>query len=194
MALGAHLRDAVPDEELAARFAATGDGGCFEELFTRHRKRIYFACHGFFGNAGMAEDATQETFLRAFQNMSKFHGGNFAAWLSRIGKNVCIDEWRKRRPEASTCGDELMLNADERAASAAAARSSEISGAAEMLLEQMGELPIEQRKCLEMKTEGYSYEETAERMGVPVEAVKSHIQNGRRRLWLKMGGALSQIP
>jgi RNA polymerase sigma-70 factor, ECF subfamily len=194
MALGARLREEIPDEELAARFAVTGDGECFEELFARHRKRIYFACRGFFGNGGMAEDATQETFLRAFQNMDRFHGGNFAAWLSRIGKNVCIDEWRKRRPEAEIGGDEVISDAKERATSAAASRLADLSMAAELLREQMRELPREQRECLEMKTEGYSYEETAARMGMPVEAVKSHIQNGRRMLWLKMGGALSQIP
>ena len=46
----------------------------------------------------------------------------------------------------------------------------------------------DQRCCLEMKIQGYSYEETAARTGLSIDAVKSHLQNGRRMLWLKMKG------
>ncbi len=49
-------------------------------------------------------------------------------------------------------------------------------------------LPPDQRCCLEMKIQGYSYEETAARTGLSIDAVKSHLQNGRRMLWLKMKG------
>ena len=41
--------------------------------------------------------------------------------------------------------------------------------------------------------EGYSYDEMAARTGLPVEAVKSHLQNGRRTLWLKMEGTVSRV-
>ena len=44
-----------------------------------------------------------------------------------------------------------------------------------------------------MTIEGYSYEETATLTGLPIKAVKSHIQNGRRMLWLKMERMLSQL-
>jgi DNA-directed RNA polymerase specialized sigma24 family protein len=44
----------------------------------------------------------------------------------------------------------------------------------------------------ELKIEGYSYEETATHIGLPLEAVKSHLQNGRPMLWMKMERTLSQ--
>jgi DNA-directed RNA polymerase specialized sigma24 family protein len=44
-----------------------------------------------------------------------------------------------------------------------------------------------------LKIEGYSYEETALRTGLSVEAVKSHLQNGRRALWLKMEATPSRV-
>jgi RNA polymerase sigma-70 factor (ECF subfamily) len=56
----------------------------------------------------------------------------------------------------------------------------------------MRSLSPEQRQCLEMRIEGYSYEETAVRTGFSVEAVKSYIQNGRRMLWRKLEGSLAQ--
>jgi RNA polymerase sigma-70 factor (ECF subfamily) len=57
----------------------------------------------------------------------------------------------------------------------------------------MSSLSPEQQRCLEMKIEGYSYEETAARTGLSIEAVKSHLQNGRRMLWLKMEGAIARL-
>jgi DNA-directed RNA polymerase specialized sigma24 family protein len=44
-----------------------------------------------------------------------------------------------------------------------------------------------------MKIEGFSYEEIAARTGLSIEAVKSHLQNGRRKLWLKTEGLLHQL-
>ncbi len=58
----------------------------------------------------------------------------------------------------------------------------------EEVWKEMTSLPSDQRRCLEMKIQGYSYEETAARTGLSIDAVKSHLQNGRRMLWLKMKG------
>jgi DNA-directed RNA polymerase specialized sigma24 family protein len=63
---------------------------------------------------------------------------------------------------------------------------------AQQVWREIKSLPPRQRECLEMKIEGYSYEEIAARTGRAVEAVKSHLQNGRRMLWLKMEGAMVQ--
>ena len=63
----------------------------------------------------------------------------------------------------------------------------------ERLWREIRVLPTEQRQCLELKVEGFSYEETAARTGLTVNAVKSHLQNGRRMLWRRMKGALPQF-
>jgi len=189
MSIGAPRHEQVPDEELVRRYQATADSDCFAELFVRHRKKVYFACRGFFSDGGGAEDATQETFLRAHQNLSQFCGGNFEAWLMRIARNVCIDLWRKRRPEVEPeemeSGGLLAHDGMERA--------SDLHIAVERMHKEMEALSPDQRRCLELKIEGYSYEETAVRTGLSIGAVKSHLQNGRRALWLKMQGTLSQL-
>jgi len=65
--------------------------------------------------------------------------------------------------------------------------------AAERLRLEMNYLSPEQRHCLELKIAGYSYEEIAAHTGSPLKAVKSHLQNARRMLWIKMGPTLSQL-
>lgn len=177
------------DEELVSRFQQGGDPECFAELFVLNRKRVYVACRGFFADSGTAEDATQETFLRAYQNLRRFREGNFRCWLMRIAKNVCIDHWRKLRAE--TPADESELN--ELQDVGALDRTCDLQEAVAKLRKEMTLLPAEQHRCLELKLQGYSYEEMAMRTGLPVEAVKSHLQNGRRTLWLKMEGTVSRV-
>jgi len=189
MSSGAQTVPASPDEEIVRTFQETGSNDCFAELFARYRKKVFSTCRGFFADSAAAEDATQETFLRVYQRIHSFQGGNFAGWLLRIAKNVCIDQWRRRRIEAGM--EEAHLA--EMPAARALDSSSELRLTLERLWTEMRFLPPEQRRCLEMKIEGYSYEETAARTGLSLEAVKSHLQNGRRMLWLRMEGALARL-
>ena len=184
MSSSAQVAPSIPDEEIVRRFQETGSSDCFAELFARHRKRVFMACRGFFSDKAAAEDATQETFLHAYQKIHTFQGGNFLGWLMRIARNVCIDLWRKRRPEVGT-EDEVR---PEGAAVGATDRSPDLHWAVEEVWNAMMTLPTDQRRCLEMKIQGYSYEETAAHTGFSIEAVKSHLQNGRRMLWLKTKG------
>lgn len=176
-----------PDPDLVRRFLETGDKECFAELFMRHRKNVYFACRRFFPERTAAEDATQETFLRAYRGIRGFHGGDVSSWLMRIARNVCIDEYRKGRPELAIADTDLADMPARESASSFEARVT-----AGRVRQEMKSLSPEQRQCLEMKIEGYSYEETAVRTGFAVEAVKSYLQNARRMLWRKMEGTLSQ--
>jgi RNA polymerase sigma-70 factor, ECF subfamily len=178
-----------PDEEVVRRFQQTRDPDLFAELFSRHSKRVYFACRAFYSDGSAAEDATQETFLRAYEKMHLFTEGDFVGWLLRIAKNICIDGWRKHRPENEAAETDVGEQGIE---GVAAASTIDLRDSAAQVWHQMAALPVEQRQCLEMKIEGYSYEETAARLGLTVDAVKSHLQNGRRMLWLRMEGELAR--
>jgi RNA polymerase sigma-70 factor (ECF subfamily) len=178
----------MPDDELIVRFQQTADPECFAELFARHRRQVYYACKGFFSDGSAAEDATQETFLRAYQNIHRFAGGNFGSWLMRIARNICIDTWRGAREETT-----LEDTAEHLSSGEALDETSEMRFAFRTVLQEMQTLPQEQRRCVELKMEGYSYEETAASTGLSVQAVKSHLQNGRRNLWVRMKGTLGQL-
>jgi RNA polymerase sigma factor (sigma-70 family) len=189
MPSGSQACTALTDEELARRYQATGDSEYFAQIFARHRRLVFCACRRFFGGNTLAEDATQETFLRAYQAINRFEQGNLCGWLMRIARNVCIDLWRKQRPESQAA----EIGKVDPPETANLHRMTEVSLAMEKVYEEMKSLSTEQRHCLEMKMDGYSYEETAERTGLSVVAVKSHLQNGRRMLWLRVEGILSQL-
>ena len=74
----------------------------------KYRRKILFACRGFLADTGSAEDATQDFLLRAYQKMGRFRGRNFAGWLMRIARNVCIDTWRKRRADEKVKADDWI--------------------------------------------------------------------------------------
>jgi RNA polymerase sigma-70 factor (ECF subfamily) len=189
MSLGARTPSDLPDEEVVRLFQSSGDPHWFGELYGRYRRRVYCSCRGFFRDGAAAEDATQDTFIRAFQNIRSFEGGNFGGWLMRIAKNVCIDHWRKRRPEADADDPEVAnISKGEEIE-----RTLDLATALEKLYGEIAVLPAEQQACIRLKIEGYSYEETAAHTGLPVEAVKSHLQNGRRMLWSKMEATLSHL-
>jgi RNA polymerase sigma-70 factor (ECF subfamily) len=177
----------LSEEELLRSFTEDGDKAGFAELFNRNSRKIYQACFAFFRDSALAEDATQETFLRAYQNNDRFHGGDYVAWLHRIARNACIDQWRRKRPEVAI--DDTDESAPVQLSVASPDANMQI--AIQHLHRELNKLPADQKRCLELKIEGYSYEETAARTGLTMDAVRSHLQNGRRTLRLRMQGALS---
>jgi len=89
------------DLELA-RAARTQDEGAFAEIVRRYSPRVFHVAHRFFRDRGHAEEAAQETFLKAFAQMKSFEGrGSMEGWLTRIATNTCLNILRsaKRRPE-----------------------------------------------------------------------------------------------
>src|SRR5580704_209367 len=146
---GAQRSEAVngpSDDELIGRYRATQDAGCFAELFARYRKKIYLSCRRFYREGSAAEDATQETFLRAFQNLGHYGGGDFCGWLMRIARNVCIDQWRKRRPEVEI--DDADFS--ESHAELTTLPAYELRSTIDRVWQEMRVLVPEQRRCLEM--------------------------------------------
>jgi RNA polymerase sigma-70 factor (ECF subfamily) len=94
---------AAPDgtgELLAAAIA--GDEAAFAALTERHRRELHVHCYRMLASFDDAEDAVQETFLRAWRGRPGFDGGSmFRAWLYRIATNVCLDALRRRAHRAS---------------------------------------------------------------------------------------------
>ena len=144
---------------------------------------------GFLRRQAAAEDATQETFLHAYQKIHSFQGGNFSR-LAHADREECLHRPVAETPSGSgNLTDELL---SEGAAVGAMDRTPDLHLMVEEVWKEMAFLPPDQRRCLEMKIQGYSYEETAARTGLSIDAVKSHLQNGRRMLWLKTKG-ISQL-
>jgi RNA polymerase sigma-70 factor, ECF subfamily len=88
-----------------ARLAREDDESAFAEIVRRFSPRVFHVAHRFFRDRSQAEDAAQETFLKAFAQMKSFAGrGSMEGWLTRIATNTCLNMLRSasRRPELVT--------------------------------------------------------------------------------------------
>src|SRR5688500_18651660 len=82
----------------------------FARQVERHRRELHVHCYRMLGSFQDAEDAVQETFLRAWRRRETFEErSTFRAWLYRIATNACLDQLAKRRPEPATGGEVLWL-------------------------------------------------------------------------------------
>src|SRR4051794_27502142 len=94
--------EAAQDERLI-RAAQAGDLPSFNALVVRHERAVYGVCVRMLHDVAAAEDATQDTFVRAWSAIRQFKGGLVRPWLLRIATNRCLDLLRAqgRRPADS---------------------------------------------------------------------------------------------
>lgn len=87
------------DEASLLDAARRGDARAVERLLSLYERPLYVLCRGMLGHAEDAEDAAQETFLRALRGLASYRGeASLRTWLFRIGVNVCLERKRSRRP------------------------------------------------------------------------------------------------
>jgi RNA polymerase sigma-70 factor, ECF subfamily len=172
-------RAQATDEALLEVFLK-GREAAFTELVHRHEDRIFALALKMMGNRTDALDATQDTFILAFRQASKFRGESaFGTWLYRIGINACRDLLRKRKrlPDPE---DELPEPDDK---GYGGANVEELVATRLDLKRALAELNDDYREavCLH-DLGGIPYEEIATITGVSIGTVKSRISRGRKRL------------
>jgi RNA polymerase sigma-70 factor (ECF subfamily) len=178
--------EARQDERLLLA-ARQGDLASFNALVVRHERPVYNLCLRMLRNVAAAEDATQDTFLKAWSALDTFRGGLVRPWLLRIATNRCYDLLRAtgRRPAASLDGE--PYEAEPGWSSQVGSEDREgFAGRAELsvhLERALAALPDDQRLVVVLAhLQGHGYEEVATIAGVPVGTVKSRLSRARARL------------
>src|SRR4029450_5258407 len=88
--------DSVREQELLDA-ARSGDESAFNRIVERHDAELHAHCYRMLGSLHDAEDALQETLLRAWRGLADFERrSSLRTWLYRIATNVCLDAIRKR--------------------------------------------------------------------------------------------------
>jgi RNA polymerase sigma-70 factor (ECF subfamily) len=167
--------EAASDEDLL-RAHLDGNERAYQTLMTRHEERIFSLALRMTGDRGDALDATQEAFISAFRRASRFRGeSSFATWLYRIGINSCKDVLRRRQRRPDPVEEMGDMPAPDRVEDQAISRV-DVSRALNALSE-------EYREAVTMyDIAGFTYEEIARELEVPVGTVKSRISRGRQQL------------
>jgi RNA polymerase sigma-70 factor, ECF subfamily len=178
--------EARHDERLI-RAAQGGDLHSFNALVVRHERAVYNLCLRMLRDVASAEDATQETFLKAWTAIATFRGGLVRPWLLRIATNRCYDVLRARGRRPADSLDAEEFESEPTWTSQTSGEHPEVFAArAELsvhLERALALLPEDQRLVVILSdVHGHPYDEIAQITGVPVGTVKSRLSRARSRL------------
>ena len=190
--------DQVEDQAGLIRAAQRGRVDAFNDLVLAHQQQVYNLAYRIMGDPASAADATQETFVSAFRNLSTFRGGSFSAWLMRIVSNACYDELRRRKRRPATSWEDFGEMDEEANPALIDEREGPTDYAERRELDRViqagiGTLPGDQRITLVLSdVQGLSYQEIAGTMRVSIGTVKSRLARARSKLrdYLRAQGEL----
>lgn len=177
-----------------ADLLASAQGGnlfAFDEIVRRYQRRVYSTALRIVRRHDLADDVTQEAFLRAHRALASYDRGRpFGPWICRIAANLAINHVRS--PEArEEALDEAALDRSPAAAADGPLDAVLEKEARSVLEEAVGRLPAEQRAVFVLRTfEDLSYKEIAEALDLSVGTVMSRLSRAREKLRGALAGYL----
>ena len=159
-----------------------GDRAAFQLLFETYKDKVFsIAVYSSGGDRTLADDITQQIFLKLFTAIRQFRGeSEFTTWLYRLVVNACLDERRRRRRLLPWGETVAMRKAGERKPQEKQYARREVSEAVQAAI---GELKPKFRLPILLKyIEGLSYEEIASVMGCSKGTVASRLNRGHSQL------------
>ena len=165
--------EAQQPEDLVAR-ARAGDLAAVEALWRGSVDRLHALCLRMTGNPSLAEELTQESFIRAWQRLDSFRGeSEFTSWLHRVAVNVVLTDRRakRRREERETAPRDLGQT------------RTLVPGSALDLERAIARLPHRARAVFVLHdVEGYRHKEVARLLGIASGTSKTQLHRARKLL------------
>lgn len=174
------VEPAADSDEHLLQNVLTRDAAALELLYQRHGRAVYSLAFYILRDGAVAEELTQEIFLTVWNKAEQFQPqrARFRTWLLSITRNRAIDQLRQRRRHIQA---DVSLD-DATSAEEYAPASEPIDSQRELHL-LLRHLPPEQQQVLQLcYFEGYTHEEIAARLGLPLGTVKSRILLGLKKL------------
>jgi RNA polymerase sigma-70 factor, ECF subfamily len=179
------MSDRLIDAQVIAA-CQQGDRDAFRVLFEAYKDKVYsIAVYSVGGDKAVAEDITQQVFLKLFSVISQFRGNSeFTTWLYRLVVNQCLDERRKHNRLMPLGDSEVMARPADKKPEAQYAQSE----LAEAVRKAIGELKPKFRMPVLLKyLEGLSYDEIAIAMGCSKGTVASRLNRAHAELARRLG-------
>ena len=162
-----------------------GNQVAWELIVRQNWRKVFNVAYKFVGKHDEAEDLTQDIFLKIFKALASFdRRANFQTWIISISRNLCIDHYRSVRKERQTIAREVDT-ADLQPASTDRGpyQAAEHQDLRALLRQALQKLPLTLRTAVVLRDlQELSYQEIADRLGLPEGTVKSRINRGRIEL------------
>jgi RNA polymerase sigma-70 factor (ECF subfamily) len=167
------------EDTLVAR-AQQGDRSAYSELVRGYYPGVIRVVYHLCGNTHIAEDAAQETFLRAWLHISDYHSqGSLRSWLYRIAVNAALDMLRRERKMSPESLDDLPLTDRQPGPEAVLVEHQQEA----IVRQAVHALPPASRSVLVLREyQGLSYQEIATILDIPLGTVMSRLNYARNQL------------
>ena len=179
----AAAQPATPDSLIEQCLA--GDQGAWEQIVRQNWRKVFNVAYKFVGKHDEAEDLTQDIFLKIFKALGTFdRRANFQTWIISISRNLCIDHYRSVRKERQTIARDVDATGLQPASAERGPHAmAEHQDLRAMLRQALETLPPTLRTAVVLRDlQELSYQEIADRLGLPEGTVKSRINRGRIEL------------
>ena len=171
------------DIALVTQVAVFHNKRAFDQLVRKYQSPVRrFFLNQTLGDEQLSDDLAQETFIKAYVNITKFRGlSSFSTWLMRIAYNVFYDNVRARKQT-------------EDIDSLAAMRQTSSTGDSNLKMDIYAALDLlkpDERTCITLQLiDGYPIEQISKITGIPDNTVKSHLRRGKEKMtvYLKDNG------
>ncbi len=173
----------ITDEELLSRFRADGNNDWLGILLERYTLLLFGVCMKYLKQEEAAKDAVQQVFLKALSEVPKYKIDNIGGWLYQVARNLCLSNLRSRKDYMGEEPLQYIAQPEEVPLSLLIEKEKDV----DRLKEELANLKEDQRVCVaSFYLEKKSYQQIAELTGFSIKQVKSHIQNGKRNLKMKL--------
>ena len=180
------IEPVMEDEAELIRRAQKGDSPAFAHLIDRYYERLHRFLFRLTRDTHLSEDLTQETFLKAFANLSRFQAGSyFKAWLFRIAHNNWVSHHRATKKVRDTLPEEISEENEEEPLDLLIGKES-----LTRISEAIEQLPEDYRIAFLLRIdEQLSFREIGEILGLTEETARWRVFKARRMLQDLLGGS-----
>ena len=177
----------LPDDRLVELVTQQKDLAAFEALMRRHNRRLFRVTRSILRDVDTAEDAVQETYLRAFTRLDSYRPeGKFGAWLTRVALNEALMMRRRNRSDTvslDAAGIDAISDEDHGPETRTAEQYVEAAHAHALLEHAIDGLPENFRMVFVLRVvEGLDVRETAESLEINPTTVRTRLFRAQRQL------------
>lgn len=163
------------DEELVVKVKEQQDMFCIGILYERYGHLVFGLALKYLKNSNDAEDLTSKVFESLFQKLQNHSVQHFKSWLYMLSKNECLMLLRKGNKNNEIDIDIIQIEASN--------ENIELEVRLDLLEKKIEQLKDDQQQCVRLfYLEEKSYQQISEQLSLPINKVKSAIQNGKRNL------------